>query len=127
MLDAPCGDFNWQPHVEGILNVKYTGADIVPSAIEHNKNKTKSDPEKFKNFSFMVLDVVGTPITEKYDLIHCRDALQHMPLSDAKSAVDNFKSSGSTYLMTNFHRDSETNRENSTRRFLSHQCDEASF
>eukprot|EP01098_Paradermamoeba_levis_P000593 TRINITY_DN1062_c0_g1_i1.p1 TRINITY_DN1062_c0_g1~~TRINITY_DN1062_c0_g1_i1.p1 ORF type:complete len:395 (-),score=86.98 TRINITY_DN1062_c0_g1_i1:109-1293(-) len=110
MLDAPCGDFNWQPHIDGIHTIKYTGADIVEAAVQHNKHKITTGEEKFKHFNFIVLDVVGTPI-QKYDLIHCRDALQHMPFADAKSAIDNFKSSGSTYLMTNFHEGSPGNKD----------------
>eukprot|EP00960_Hanusia_phi_P049907 759856-Hanusia_phi.AAC.3 len=51
VLDAGCGDMNWQTHVEELKHVEYLGVDIVPELIEENKKKLKG----WRNMRFEVL------------------------------------------------------------------------
>lgn len=96
VLDVPCGDYNWMKTVkkEGI---KYIGGDIVPKVIAENNKKYKDD-----NTQFYKLDITKDKLP-KSDMIICRDCLQHLSDENIKKAIENFKNSGSTYLLvTNY-------------------------
>ncbi len=93
MLDAPCGDFFWMREAAG-LPPNYIGADIVAEMIAENTARYGAPGRTFR-----VLNIIEDPIP-KVDLIHCRDCLVHLPLSAAQRAIDNFRKSGSTYLLT---------------------------
>lgn len=93
VLDAACGDFHWMRELS--LNVKkYIGGDIVRELIEDNIEKYEDDSR-----SFIVLDITKDPIPT-VDLIVCRDCLVHLSFRDIHRAIENFKSSNSTYLLT---------------------------
>lgn len=97
MLDVACGDFVWMPlALEQLpIDFKYVGCDIVPALIERN---TAAYPQ----YEFSVLDFV----TDKLpccDLIFCRDALQHLPVVDIKTALESFSNSGASYLLASTH------------------------
>lgn len=97
MLDVPCGDFVWMPEfLKSVAHpLEYIGGDIAPSLIDHNR---ASHP----GYNFQVIDLVKDqlPVT---DLIFCRDALQHLPISDIKLALANISNSGAKYLLTTTH------------------------
>lgn len=95
ILDAPCGDFNWFKEINlEELNVKsYTGADIVEELIIKNREKYT---DKIRTFRTADITIDELP---KVDLIICRDCLQHLPLYKALNALQNFKRSGSKYLL----------------------------
>jgi SAM-dependent methyltransferase len=96
VLDIPCGDFNWMQHVD-LNGVDYTGADLVETLIEVNKQKFASDKRRF-----LVLDLTNSALPEA-DLILCRDVLVHLNERDIFRAFRNIKQSGAKYLlMTNF-------------------------
>jgi hypothetical protein len=94
MLDAPCGDFKWMPLALKKLppNFTYIGVDIVPELIEESR-------KNYPHLTFKVIDFVKDPLP-KCDLIFCRDALQHLPIKDSKTALENFSKSGAGYLLT---------------------------
>ena len=59
-------------------DVKYTGIDIVPTLIaRHQKNYGN-----MKNVRFMHMDIVQSTLNESYDIIFCRDMLQHLKNTD---------------------------------------------
>lgn len=91
MLDIPCGDFNWMKEVD-LSNIDYTGADIVPTLIDINK-------EKYPDFKFEVMDVTTTELP-KVDLVFVRDCLGHLSDTNVLKAIENIKASGSKYLLT---------------------------
>lgn len=91
MLDIPCGDFNWMKEVD-LSNIDYTGADIVPTLIDINK-------EKHPDFKFEVMDVTTTELP-KVDLVFVRDCLGHLSDANVLKAIENIKASGSKYLLT---------------------------
>ena len=95
MLDIPCGDFHWLSQVD--LGVSYTGADIVPAIVESNQQKYTTP-----NRQFLRLDATTSPLPQ-VDLIFCRDCLVHLSYANVRKALDNFRISGSRYLlMTHF-------------------------
>jgi 2-polyprenyl-3-methyl-5-hydroxy-6-metoxy-1,4-benzoquinol methylase len=97
MYDAACGDMNWMPRVlEKLPNVKYTGADVASIKIKQHQKNTKL------KYTFKHADVTNDKI-DKYDLILCRDVLQHIPHIDVFKALLNISKSGSSYLLaTNY-------------------------
>jgi hypothetical protein len=64
-----------------------------------------------KNAEFVVMDVVGAPLNRSFDLILCRDMLQHLWRADAVSALRTFSTSGSEYLLVTSFRDTVRNDE----------------
>lgn len=91
ILDAPCGDFGWM--AEASLPIeRYIGFDIVPELIAENI-------KRYAGREFVVGDIVEDRIP-RVDLIFCRDCWIHLSFDDALRSLDNFKRSGSIYLMT---------------------------
>ena len=96
VLDVPCGDYNWMKNVKKD-GIKYIGGDIVPKIIAENNKKYKDD-----NTQFRKLDITKDKLP-KSDMIICRDCFQHLSDENVKKAIENFKNSGSTYLLvTNY-------------------------
>lgn len=91
MLDAPCGDYTWMKEVE--KNWEYTGGDIVAELIERNQKLYASDKVKFIH-----VDIAKDPLPQ-VDLIFCKDCLQHLSYEKVAGALNNFKKSGSKYLL----------------------------
>ncbi|KAJ3340797.1 hypothetical protein HDU93_006285 [Gonapodya sp. JEL0774] len=114
ILDSPCGDCNWQwaiPEVRG-GTVDYTGIDIVQNVILGNTLKHI----RFPNMRFAAMDFVSredvllpqntTASSEPaplWEVINCRDALQHINVEDGVKAVHNFERSGAKYLVTGWY------------------------
>lgn len=94
LLDAPCGDFNWIPHTQLALN-QYIGMDIIPDLITRNQNLYANAQTRF------VLGDLTRNKLPRVDVILCRDCLIHFSYRDIRTAIKNFKRSGSTYLLTN--------------------------
>lgn len=92
MVDAPCGDFFWMQHVP--LAADYVGADILPALIAAN-NEQYATPHR----RFIVCDLVEETLP-RADLILCRDCLVHLSYQETRHALDNFKRSGATWLLT---------------------------
>lgn len=92
ILDAPCGDFHWAQHMN--IAGEYIGADIVRPLIERNHRKFGGPRRRF-----MHADIQESTLPE-VDLILCRDALVHFSYRDVWKAIENFKRSKSTYLLT---------------------------
>lgn len=93
LLDAPCGDFHWMKETSLPIE-KYIGADVVAELIlDHQRvfaNKTRV---------FQCLDIQQDDLP-LVDVILCRDCLVHFSFRRIKLALDNFRRSGSTYLLT---------------------------
>lgn len=91
-LDAPCGDFNWMRLVDK-TGIEYIGCDIVGSVVEDNIRQYSA-----QNISFINLDITKDDLP-KVNMILCKDCLQHLSYENAQKALDNFKRSGSKYLL----------------------------
>jgi hypothetical protein len=92
MIDVPCGDFNWMRYTK-LHGVKYTGGDIVRPLVERN-NREFGSPER----NFIHLDIVEQ-VCQPYDLILCRDCIQHLPNAEVQRILKNFSESGSKWLL----------------------------
>ena len=90
VADIPCGDFLWFRAME-LKDLKYTGFDIVPELITELREEF---PRQQFDIHDATSDLLGT-----YDLILCRDLLVHLTNEQALKVIDNFKKSGSTYLL----------------------------
>ncbi len=96
VLDAPCGDFNWMPHVlSQFPNVSYLGVDIVKPIIGSLQQKYSDH----SNWRFAVADITEDQLPSS-DLIICRDCLVHLSNEDVKLALGNFALSGAKFLLT---------------------------
>jgi SAM-dependent methyltransferase len=93
ILDAGCGDFNWMNETD-LAECRYIGVDVVPELIGRNRTLYAAAGREFE-----VCDVTRDPLPA-VDLIVCRDCLVHLPFREALRALENFKASGSTYLLT---------------------------
>jgi hypothetical protein len=93
MLDIPCGDFNWMKTVD-LTGVSYQGADIIHEIIRMNRQRYEQP-----GISFYQADLL-TAMLPKADLVFCRDCLVHFSDKHVKIAIENFKRSGSKYLLT---------------------------
>ncbi len=102
LVDVPCGDFYWMSKVD-LDKIDYIGLDIVPSLI----NKLQSD---YPRMTFGVLDVTKDQL-QKYDLILCRDLFVHLSNDQIISALNNFRNSGSKYLLATTFPDVSSNSE----------------
>jgi len=91
ILDIPCGDFNWMNEVD-LKDVEYTGADILDSLIESNK-------EKYPDYKFINSNIISDDLPS-VDLILVRDMLGHLTNENVHATLDNIKKSGSKYLLT---------------------------
>lgn len=107
LLDIPCGDFNWMQHTK-LGQVRYIGADVVPSLIARNQRLYGK-----QGTDFTVLDVTrdGIPLV---DAILCRDCFIHLSFADINGAVANFKRSGAEYLMATTHTSVNENEDIAT-------------
>ena len=100
--DAPCGDFNFLKHVS-LQDIRYYGFDIVKELIELNKVKYQEN-----NINFFHLDVLNK-VMPYSDLILSRDMFIHFSFDDTFKCIQNFKNSGSLFLLTNTYPDIKKN------------------
>jgi hypothetical protein len=92
MLDAPCGDFAWMQYVD-LGSCEYTGAEIVAVLVERNRARYASPTRRF------IQADLSKDTLPRVDLILCRDCLIHLSFKDGLRVIDNFRRSGSTYLL----------------------------
>lgn len=109
MLDAPCGDFFWIPHMALPID-KYFGVDIVKELIAQNTARNANESR-----TFLCLDLVHDRLPAS-DLILCRDCLVHLNNEQARKALLNFKRSGAKYLLTTTFTDRSENVDLDERR-----------
>jgi hypothetical protein len=96
LVDAPCGDCNWQQHTAIDLDT-YIGVDIVPALIEENRRRFP-----YPNWKFELADLVEDDLP-RGDAVLCRDALIHLSLADILRALSNIRRSGAKYLLATSH------------------------
>jgi len=93
LLDAGCGDFNWMKELN-INLTRYIGIDVVPDLIAKNQQAYGSDIR-----TFVCLDMTRDKLPQA-NVVFCRDCLVHFSWEDIFAALENFKQSGSIYLLT---------------------------
>lgn len=93
LLDAPCGSAHWWPPLLSRLrefhpSFSYTGIDVVESVIENNRRKFTELGFSQATFYSADLSHAALPKSE-FDMVLCRDALQHLPLLTAIDVISN--------------------------------------
>lgn len=95
VLDYGCGDWQFSRLIDwNNLIEHYTGADVVPSLIDHHSKTFSSNKINFK----LVDDSFKW---EPVDLIICKDVLQHLPNTVIADILSNMRSSSKFILLTN--------------------------
>jgi len=110
MLDIPCGDFHWMKAVD-LIDVDYTGADIVKDLIEKNTKQYGRDGLRFRK-----LDLMNDKLP-KVDLVFCRDCLVHLSFEAICHAFDNLCNSQSEYFLTTTFTERTSNHDIATGRW----------
>ncbi len=82
LLDLGCGDFTWMKEID-IGDVRYIGADIVPSLIEENTAKFGKE-----NISFIHADGVTDELPDA-DAVMIREVLFHLSFEDIRAVLLN--------------------------------------
>lgn len=104
LIDAPCGDLYWMREVDLPVK-KYIGVDIVKEIVEINKTKFADQQRTFSELN------ISRDILPTADMILCRDCLVHLSFKQAIQIINNFKESGSKYLLTTTFINRSTNDE----------------
>ncbi len=96
LLDAPCGDFHWMKEValDSCGVERYLGADVVSEIVEANRRVHGRPGTR----EFVCLDLERDALP-RADLVLCRDALVHLPLSSGVRVVENVRRSGARWLL----------------------------
>ncbi|NJD24008.1 MAG: glycosyltransferase [Betaproteobacteria bacterium] len=104
VLDVPCGDWNWMKYVD-LNGIDYTGGDVVDAIVQRDilKHETAS-------VHFECLNII-TGTLPKSDLIICRDCLVHLSFADGMAALQRFRESGATWLLTTTFVDRQSNED----------------
>jgi len=107
MADTPSGAMLWTDVWLKSMpsSFRYFGGDVVKSVVEANDARWARDPQK----SFGVVDISKTPPPKGYDVILCRDALQHRPYRMVFDAFDLFSRSDAKYLLVGSYRSGTPN------------------
>jgi SAM-dependent methyltransferase len=98
VLDLGCGDWQFSKLIPwDYYDISYLGLDISPSIIEKNTATFGTERRKFKVIgrSSEIFDL-GT-----FDLVICKDCLQHVPNGIVNEYLDVFVAVGRHSLITN--------------------------
>ncbi|KAK9839539.1 hypothetical protein WJX81_008282 [Elliptochloris bilobata] len=74
---------------------RYHGLDVVRSVVADNQRRFAQQ----QTWAFELADITQGPLPSGYELILCRDALQHLPFSAVIAALENFARSDTRYLL----------------------------
>jgi hypothetical protein len=102
LLDAPCGDFNWMSRTD-LSDVDYIGADYDQVHCDWTRAR-ESDPSRFRPRSKKVVKLdIFRDLLPPADLMLCRDFLQHLPNYLVSVVLNNFRTSGISWLLATSH------------------------
>ena len=104
IIDGPCGDFYWMQYVD-LVNVKYTGVDIVAKLIKDNKRKYENSQRKF-----ICKNIVSDKLPNA-DLILIRDCWVHLNNNEILLCIKNLKQNNIKYLLTTSFTNRSSNKE----------------
>jgi SAM-dependent methyltransferase len=91
-LDAPCGDWNWMQFVN-LAGADYVGIDVVPDVIASNRERFARPGVRF-TLADLTKDTLPCA-----DLVLCRDCWVHLSFQDIAAMLENFRRSGTTWLL----------------------------
>jgi hypothetical protein len=91
MADLSYGEYSWMKEVKRSDKLRYVGLSSDQNII--NKNLTQHPKLEFKLLN------MTCQVPPNVDLIVCRDSFAFMRYEDCKKAINNFRNSGSKYLL----------------------------
>ena len=94
VIDVGCGDWQFSQLVDW-GGARYTGYDVVPSLIEHHRQKFQR-----ANIAFEVMPENYDDIPAA-DLVLCKDVLQHLSLGHAEQLLSALEQKAKYLLITN--------------------------
>jgi SAM-dependent methyltransferase len=98
VLDLGCGDWQFSKLIPwDYYDIAYLGLDISPFIIEKNRANFGTERRQFKVIS-RPSDIFGLG---RFDLVICKDALQHIPNGVVNEYLDAFVAAGRCSLITN--------------------------
>lgn len=112
MIDVSCGRMNWMPLVLSEIKWQfdYLGLDIVEDIIKHNTLKHQNSLFLKVRHTFKQFDITKDAVPLGYDLIHCRDTLQHLPYEMIILALENFARSDFKWIFIGSYNTHHENR-----------------
>ena len=94
LLDAPCGDAGWILRAD--LGVRIVGVDIVPDLVAALRERAaRGEIEGDYHLADITQDALP-----RCDAILCRDCFVHFCFANIERAMQNFRKSGATWLIT---------------------------
>jgi len=93
ILDIPCGDFNWQQHLDW-TGLEYFGGDIVEEIIQANQQKYTQSNIHFEAFNLL------EDTLPKADVVLIRDTWVHFSLEDIFKSIHHLQKSSIKYLLS---------------------------
>ncbi len=99
IVDLGCGDLSWFYAVleaRPRLKSGYTGLDVVPIVIEHNRHIHNEEPMRFET-----IERTKDPLPE-CDLVFCRDVVAHLPHESVFDVLAQAKQAAKWLLVTTF-------------------------
>lgn len=111
MIDAPCGAMDWtEEFLRDTISInnrfRYLGIDVVESVIEDNVSRIS-----IENCRFVAADLSRMVPDSGYDLILCRDTLQHLSYASIAGVLRGFYCSGARYLLISSFNREDNNRD----------------
>lgn len=103
IADVGAGDWNWMRAVWQEMDIKAKRGGLLDLTVDGYDTlmvQVKKNNKLFKP-NFTGFDAIEEVLPRPYDLIVCRNLLVRLRLDDAEKVVDNFRASGSRYLLTN--------------------------
>jgi hypothetical protein len=93
MADVPCGSFHWmEVFLQNHTEVEYYGIDVVDLGLaESHRHNAR--------LHFYLGDISQDQLPQHVDLLFSRDALQHLPLSIIKLALQNIQAADPHYFL----------------------------
>ncbi|MBV8472026.1 MAG: class I SAM-dependent methyltransferase [Hyphomicrobiales bacterium] len=117
LFDVPCGDFNWMKEVRFPNDCDYVGADVVAPLIDRLQQRygyeAGASPRDrggtARSRRFLVFDLCSDPLPP-FDILFCKDCLQHLSNSDVQRVIENIVRSEVKYVMISNHWGVESNK-----------------
>lgn len=93
LVDAGCGELNWMSRISEKLDL-YLGFDVVEDLVAELRKRFEARKTHLFNTAEITQHVLP-----RADAILCRDVLTHLPHAMVSEALQNFRKSGSRYLI----------------------------
>lgn len=106
VVDAGCGDLNWQRRVPNLLDVTdYLGVDVVADLITRNRERFRGARARFAHMD------ISRDALPRADLVICRDCLVHLSNTQVLAVLRHIAMSGSGYLLATSYPAESVNRD----------------